>query len=227
MIVTTHFESLNGSPISGHHLSLLNEWKKSWEMRGFTCIITDEKIYANVSDDVFKRFYTRVESFPSVNHPGFDRSSFMRWYAAYLVSMQVGEPICVSECDVINYSLIPADLAHLDSNKFNMADKDGCPAFVYTNSAQLRLLVDKISAHELTSRDNHEGRGHISDQNYIAYYFTKESCYNSIPDIIGSVLFGDWNDRKLVHYGTPFFAMKGYNTSTPKAQYINQLKPVI
>jgi hypothetical protein len=229
MIVTTHFESLDGGPISEKNKKMLELWKKGWELRGFQCIITDEKIYKDLGDDtLFLRFKNKVESFPSVNTPGFDRSSFMRWFAAYIVSRDAGTPICVTESDVMNYSLTPSDLAGLSEDKFNIADRDYCPAFVYTSAATLKHLVSKISDYELQDSDSHDGRKHISDQNYIAMRFVSDPCYNSVMDLIGSVLFTeDWIHKKMVHYGTPFFMMKNMDTiNVSKAEYIHRLRPL-
>jgi hypothetical protein len=145
MIVTTHFETINGKPINEKQRKLLELWKNSWELRGFTCIITDETIYSNVTDIFFTNFIKKIESFPSVNTQGFDRAGFVRWYAAYLVAVKYNEPICISECDVINYSLFPTDLENLSPDKFNIGDRDVCPAFVYTSHLILHDLLLKIT----------------------------------------------------------------------------------
>lgn len=230
-LMTTHFESLDGGPISQDNLSLLELWKKSWEMRGFTCVLTDgDFIQQRVHKyPIVKKFIEAVELLPSVNKKGFDRVSFIRWAAAYILACENDTAIYISECDVINYSLIPSDLNDLDPNNFNIADRDGCPAFVYTKRKQLYHLLISIINHKLTKFDSHNGIPHISDQNYIAMYFRKEPMYKSVSYLLASVFkTPGWENMKLVHYGTPFFHEKGLNpTKKSKSKYIGELRPVI
>jgi len=231
MIVTTHFESLDGSPVSQGNLKLLELWKKSWEMRNFICILTDEGFISKNKYiyPVVKKFIETIERFPTVNKKGFDRASFIRWAAAYIVACEQDAPICISESDVINYTLFPCDLRELNTNLFNIADTDSCPAFVYTTKHQLCHLLLAITNHKLTDLDSRKGIPHISDQNYIAMYFRKDPIYNSVPYFIGSVFrTSDWKTRKLVHYGTPFFQKEKVDVKTKnKADYIDELRQIL
>lgn len=230
MIVTTHFETLDGAPLKEKDTHLLNVWKKSWELRGFTCILTNKDIFNNLENEdleLYKRFQQKIQSFPSVNAPGFDRAGFMRWFAAYLIALKENAPICVSECDVMNYSLVREDLSDLSATKFNIGDRDGCPAFVYTSASVLKYLIGSITNYELTCNDNHEGKPHISDQNYISLYFIKDEIYHSVQELVGSFMTTEqWLTYKLVHYGTPFMMMNKLDTSIPKYLYIQRYRPV-
>ena len=226
MIITTHFESLNDEPIPEKNTRLVELWKSSWEKRGFTCIVTGKDFIehnrTSETNDIIDAFQKKINSFPSVNTKNFDKLCFRRWLAAWILSLKYpNQSICVSESDVINYSLVPEDLTHLPKNQFHIGDRDGCPAFVYATSDLLLHLVTSITNHTLTHLDNHEGIPHISDQNYIAFYFIKDPVYHSIREIIASVFGENWQQYKLVHYGTPFFLQKGMYIH--KTDFINKL----
>jgi hypothetical protein len=231
LIITTHFESLDGSPVSQDNLDLLKLWKESWELRGFECILTDgDYINKHIAKyPIVKKFIESVELLPSVNKKGFDRVSFIRWAAAYILACETNKPICISESDVINYSLFPSDLDSLDTNMFNIADTDGCPAFVYTTRKQLYHLLLSIINHKLTKYDHHNGVPHISDQNFIRMYFIKDPIYKSMSYFLGSVFnTTGWETMKLVHYGSPFFHKIGIRlTAKSKADYISELRNVV
>jgi len=228
MIIHTHFESLEGH-LTNDYIRLLDLWKKSWENMGFTVVITDKKyILDRMSSDIVNRFCKNVESFPSVNFKGFDRASFMRWVAAYLVASEFNQSICTAEPDVINYTLSIDDVLKYTPNKFNIADRDGCPTFTYTSKEMLEIVITMISNHKFTDNDHFMGRPHLSDQDFISRYCSTLDWYNSIPELIGSVFkTAGWETMKMVHYGTPFFIEKGIEVrNKPKATSILELRAI-
>ena len=143
MIIHTHFEPITGNDsLTLDYMMLLDLWKRSWEKQGFTCIITGKDfVSSRMNNEIVKKFCDKVESFPSVNFKGFDRACFMRWIAAYIVSSELNQPICTAEPDVINYSLTIGDINGISSDKFNIADRDGCPTFTYTSCERLNTLI--------------------------------------------------------------------------------------
>ena len=199
----------------------------SWERQGFTCVVTGKDfIDSKMGCEGVRKFCEKVDSFPSVNGGGFDGASFRRWLAAFLLAGEVGE-LCVSEGDVINYSLKRRDVFGLSGSEFNIGDTDGCPAFVFCGVGALNKLVQSIVNHELRPEDSYHGRPHLSDQDFIARYTAKEAWYNSMPDVVKSVFSNGWNEGKLVHYGTPFFIANNVETlHTAKVDLIQQLRPL-
>lgn len=230
MIIHTHFEPINGNDsLSLDYMKLLDVWKRSWEMRGFTCIITGKDfISSRMNNEIVKKFCDKVESFPSVNFKGFDRACFMRWIAAYIISSEFNQPICTAEPDVINYSLSVADVMTLSPNKFNIADRDGCPTFTYTSTLLLETFITMITNHTITVKDRFDNKPHLSDQDFIDRYCISLEWYNSTSYLIGSVFrTPNWKNMKMVHYGTPFFIEKGLDVRTKsKATSILELRAI-
>jgi hypothetical protein len=153
----------------------------------------------------------------------------MRWLAAYIVSVEFNQPICTAEPDVINYSLTPEFVeTNYSPDKFNIADRDGCPTFTYTSPSLLELFVKMVTQHTIQDTDMFAGMPHISDQDFIWRYVSILPCYNSILEIIGSVFkTPNWEGMKLVHYGTPFFIEHNVNVrSKPKIESIIELRPL-
>lgn len=224
MIVTTHFEPTGVLPPSDY-MRLLELWRVSWERQGFTCIVTGRDfIDSKMNCEGVRKFCEKVDGFPSVNGGGFDRASFRRWLAAFLLAGEVGE-LCVSEGDVINYGFGKKDVLGLSGWDFNIGDTDGCPAFVFCGLNVLNKLVQSIVNHELQPEDSYHGRPHLSDQDFIARYTAKEDWYHSLPDVVKSVFSSGWQEGKLVHYGTPFFISNNVETKhTAKVDLIQQLK---
>jgi len=222
MIVTTHFEPTGVFPAVDYS-RVLDLWRKSWEKQGFTCIITGKDfIDSRMGDPIVRKFCEKVDGFPSINGAGFDRASFRRWIAAYLLASDFGW-LCVSEGDVMNYSL-PASGKKYPMNMFNIGDTDGCPAFAFCGINTLVYLVNAIIQHEVGPQDAFNGRPHLSDQDFISRYCSSQDWYRSVPELVKSVFSDGWQDGPLVHYGTPFFIRNQVIGS--KADTIQQLKSI-
>lgn len=223
MIATTHFEPTGIFPTSDY-MRLLDLWRLSWERQGFTCIVTGSAFIESRMDyPLVREFCGKVDSFPSANGAGFDRASFRRWIAAYLLSSQFGY-LCVSESDVINYSLTSKGLKH-PLNKFNIDDVDGCPSFAFCGINSLNYLVNAVVRHEVGPQDSFQGRPHLSDQDFIYRYCSNQDWYNSIKGPVRSVFSDGWKESSLVHYGTPFFINNNVETgNVAKVDLIQQLK---
>jgi len=225
MIVTTHFEPTD-CYIASDYVKMLEVWRRSWESQGFVCVITGKEfIESRMGEKGVKEFCDKVDGFPSVNGNGFDRASFRRWLAAYLLAGQFGH-LVITEGDVVNYSFGRKEFEKMPVDKFNIADKDGCPAVAYGGVSVLDKLIQSIVNHEIRPEDSYEGRPHLSDQDFIARYSSREEWYRSDKEIIGSAFDKEgWENKPIVHYGTPFFMQSGYKLELKcKADWIEEVR---
>lgn len=228
MIIHTHFETTSAFP-SADVQRLISLWKHSWEINGFTAVITNKEfIESRKQDKAVKEFTDKISSFPSVNGPGFDRSAFNRWISAYIIAKELNAKICTSECDVINYGYSPEMLAKLNPGNINIADRDGCPVLGYGDVDAFRYLITKMKDHVLTNEDQFENRPHLSDQDFISRYVAGSEKFTSFANDVASVFTTPlWESFKLVHYGNPFMMMNGIDViKVPKVDTIQSLKPM-
>jgi hypothetical protein len=230
MLIHTHFEVTQQFP-SQDVIKLVNLWKKSWENNGWTIIVTGDDFIKSRLNDRARRFCERVESFPSANAPGFDRAAFRRWLAGWFVSQDVGQ-ICSTEPDLINYSFTEDSFKELklDHSNLNVADTDDCPVFFFTDSDRLGKFIDMVANHELKKEDEHQGKPHLSDQDFLRRYCSKEEWYHSFAEVAASMMKTGWKEKSLVHYGNPFLYEYGFikqdGLSLPKEYIIQNLRPV-
>ena len=230
MLVHTHFEITQHIP-SQDMIKLVNLWKKSWENNGWTTVVTGHNFIKSRLNERASCFYKKVESFPSINSPGFDRASFMRWLAAWLVSQDVGQ-ICSAEPDLINYSFTEDNFKELklDPSNLNVADIDVCPVLFFADSDRLGKFIDMVANHELKKEDAYQGTPHISDQNFVFYYCSKEKWYHSFAEVAVSMMKTGWKEKPLVHYGNPFLYKYGFiqknERPCPKEYVIHNLRPI-
>lgn len=228
MIVHTHYESTSVFP-KGDAIMLLEAWRAGWEKRGFTCIVTGRGfIESRMDNALVSSFIAKVDGFPSVNPLGFDRASFIRWLATYLVAEKTGCAVACAEGDVMNYGFTPSSLIGMDEGILNVGDRDGCPCVAFSNADGYGRLVEAILKHEVNENDHYQGNKHLSDQDFIMRYYSQTNQYNSFKESVGSVFMDGWADAPLVHFGTPFFMLANvpYNQK-PKYQWIEELKPIL
>lgn len=222
MIVHTHVTVSNAFPYS-NMWKLLAIWSHSWEIQGFTPIVTTQELFKTYSS--VDKYLLKIKSFPSINPPGFDYAAFSRWIAAYVLSSKLTTPIISTESDLINYNLTP-DSVSFNSNYLNICRPEGCPVFAYSDSNGFKTLLEAINNYQVQEQDIVHNQPHLSDQDFICKYFTKNTNYLEIePSILGivNVFDSNWLTASVVHYGNPFIIRNG-NSNIPKYELIPKLR---
>lgn len=225
MIVHTHLQCTNATTFNSAW-ELVKLWKASWELLGFTTIITSQEyLVSKPETDVY---LTKIATLPSVNPAGFDYAAFSRWVAAYVVTNTLKLPIVTTEYDLINYSITPKNILEIDPNYLNICRPEGCPVLAYGEASAFHSMLNDLLEYELKDRDKVNDRPHMSDQDFIWRSFSNHSMFRELDTNklnIMNVFDPDWNKASAVHYGTPFIVRNKLNPSN-KHLLIQQLRSI-
>ena len=191
--------------------SVLDLWKKSWIKQGWNPVVLGEVDAAK--HPLYDQFRAKVRSFPTVNPGGFDYHAWMRWLAMANIGGFSTEP------DVINYGL--TDIIEPD----DMTIYSVTPAMAFGTKDQYTELCKDIINHKLRVEDSYQGKPHISDQDFLAYYAEPSGRVKfdrSGVTCCDYTLHG-WEIAPVVHYGTPYMAREG---KMPKGAWIEKIRKI-
>lgn len=215
MNVYTYFDSCFVSEIAQETLKI---WDRSWKERGWNPIVLNEE--SAKSHPFYAAFSQKIKSFPSVNGERFDYHAFMRWLA--IANLGGNDFVVTTEPDVLNYGVNSDDVIQ----KFSDLDiHTNVPAMIVAKPIAMERFCAHVMSHTINENDHHEGRPHISDQNFAIFYGEPRKIVRFIPDssICKEVFSEGWEVAPIVHYGTPQMAPRNM---MPKHIHIQKLRPL-
>lgn len=163
-----------------HRLIML--WKNSWRRVGFIpVLLSHQHAEAHPLHDAVA---AKIDQFPSINPPGYDRACWLRW----LAFAQVGGGL-ITDYDVIAWAFEEGDLAQA-KQPINVLDPGGVPCAVYATKAGAEEIVRDILSHE-----------HLHDaQHYSDMYFFQARNYPKVDRVVLPFGHPDWRLAPAVHF---------------------------
>lgn len=133
--------------------SLIDRWRSSWSLRGFTPIMLTE-VDARLHPR-FSEIAEIVPSLPTTNYLSFERACWLRWLAYALKA-----PGLFSDYDCINFTLTP-DMVPTGEGLLPL-EYPVSPAFFYSTVEGINHFIDAIgNAHRLIT--DYNGGRHVCD----------------------------------------------------------------
>lgn len=191
--------------------SLIDLWKENWINHGFLpCVLSEKNARQN---ELYEQYEQKVSKFPSINAPGYNRATFLRWLAMSTIE----ESAFLADYDCFIYDCNINIL--VDKNKINLF-ADHVPCLVYGSPNCFLNTAREIMNYNIEKNDEHEGEAHLSDMYWIKKQISRSSNLFCVhPKKVKEYDEVDWEASPFVHYCNN----KMYNKK-PKHLYIPTLR---
>lgn len=132
-------------------------WRSAWSAAGWQPIVLSMRDAS--LHPLYAQFAAKIASLPSVNAAAYETACWMRWLA-----LDVAGAGLQTDYDVLPNGLTPDKLPR-DSGFRSF--QNYCPCMVLADKEGLAWWISEILAFKVLPSDTHDGRSHISDQNFL------------------------------------------------------------
>lgn len=200
---------------------LIAVWYDKWKEAGFDPFVLNE--WWAQQHQYYKDYCHAVESFPSINPPGYDRACFLRWLAVAQAIEDMDKT--VGGGIMVDYDTMPYCKAYdiqqfIDTSNLTLFQKH-VPSVVAGSTDQLVLQCMRFADYKVEPDDIHDGVGHVSDMTILGKQSQREPTSFTALDVCKLYSDKGWETAPVVHFANQVMIPAGH---APRWKHIERLR---